>query len=185
MKTSVYNIFGDYQQEEEWLNEMAAKGWHLTHANIPKYTFEEGLPGEYIHRITLTSHSSRHPDTINYIRFMEEAGAQHVASNWQWVYFRRKADLGEFTILTDTSSLVQHYKRVRNILFWTGLTGIIGAATQIPFIVWALFMQNSMWGMANIVSAAICIFSTYCLWKPARKYSAKVKDLKFQQEIFE
>ena len=185
MKTKMVNFFNDYEKEENWLNSMAAKGWHLTHTDSPSYTFEEGLPGEYIYRTALLDHMPNHPDTIDYIRLMEETGAEHVGSIWRWAYFRKKASDGEFEIYTDIESRINHYKRVERLLFWYVVPNFISLVLQLPiaglvfaFGHTAILPLNAFVASANI--AALCI--TFAPWK---KFSEKAKELEREREVYE
>jgi len=185
MRTEVYRLFADNDKEEQWLNEMAAKGWNLIASGVPAYTFEEGTPGEYAFRIILLKHKVNHPESISTIRFIEETGAEHVGSNWKWVYFRKKTGDGAFDIYTDTASLIQHYKRMANLLCLVGIVALLAAMSQIPFMVWSFFIRNSPWGIANLISAGINIFCLCWLYRPWARYRAKVKELEFEQDNFE
>lgn len=115
MKHIVRKLFMDYEKEEDYLNEMAAKGLALVDYTFGRYVFEETEKGEYIYRIELLENPVRHPESQNYIRFMEETGIEFVASIYRWVYFRRKAAEGAFDIYTDTDSKLRHYKRIRSL----------------------------------------------------------------------
>ena len=54
MVSNVYKIiFADMEKEEEWLNEMAQKGFNFMDNFIMRYTFSEGTPNEYIYRIEM------------------------------------------------------------------------------------------------------------------------------------
>lgn len=92
MKKTIHKIFmaWRFEDEERWLNGMAAKGLNLTEVGVMKYVFEEGIPGEYQYRVELLENLPTEPESENYIRFMEEMGAEYVASINRWVYFRKK-----------------------------------------------------------------------------------------------
>jgi hypothetical protein len=185
MKTTVDKFFNDYEKEENWINSMAAKGWNLTNASPPTYTYEEGIPGEYIYRIALLEHGKTHPDTIEHIRFLEETGAEHVSSVYNWVYFRRKSTEGPFEIYTDALSQIQHYKRMINLLGGVVIGMLIGAATQIPFIIWILFIRNSLWGLANVFTAALLVTFASWVYRPWMRFRKRAKELQQEREIFE
>ena len=187
MKTNVTKWFFDFEKEEEWLNNMAAKGWNLAASHAPKYTFEEGPPGEYIYRLTLLEHGSSHPETISYIRFMEETGAEHVSTlSNGWIYFRKKAaDNGDFEIFTDTDSRIRHYKRMARVMGWASIGCLLLMTTQIPFALWAFIERGSVWGLANVMSGVFCAFMAYLAYRPWARFTAKAKQLKQEQEVFE
>ena len=60
MRHSIMKLFMDYEKEEKWLNDMSAKGLQLVHYSFPRYTFEEGEPGEYTYRIQLLENIPSH-----------------------------------------------------------------------------------------------------------------------------
>jgi hypothetical protein len=114
MRFTKYKVFfaWDFEKEEKWLNEMSAKGMQLVSAGIFKYVFEEGNPGEYIYRIELLDQLPTHPESMTYIRFMEDTGAEHITSIVRWVYFRKKTDRQAFDLFSDIDSRINHLKKV-------------------------------------------------------------------------
>lgn len=114
MRHFVYRWFsiGAYEREEKWLNEMSSKGMQLVYTNGFRYVFEEGTPGEYVYRLELLDHLPYSAESIAYIRFLEEAGIEHVASFMRWVYLRKKASDGPFDIYSDIDSRMKHNRRI-------------------------------------------------------------------------
>jgi hypothetical protein len=102
----------DFEKEEKWLNEMSAKGMQLVSVGLFKYVFEEGTPGEYVYRIELLDEWPTHPESMSYIHFMEDTGAEHIASLMRWVYFRKKAGMQPFDLFSDIDSRINHMKKV-------------------------------------------------------------------------
>ena len=70
----------DFDKEEKWLNEMAAKGLCLVSVGFCKYEFEDCLPGEYKICLQLLKKCPRNPEMQKYMEFMEETGAEHVGT---------------------------------------------------------------------------------------------------------
>jgi len=125
----VWKAFFNFENEEKWLNDMAAKGLNLVKYSFVRYTFEEGTPGEYIYRIELLENLPSHPDSMKYIDFMKEAGIECVDTYFRWVYFRKKSSEGPFDLYSDYASRIKHYKRVAT------LAGILAAANLCSAIV--------------------------------------------------
>ncbi len=117
MKHVIYKAFtiGAYEKEEKWLNEMSAKGMLLTDISPFRYVFEEGTPGKYIYRLELLEHLPSHPESIAYIKFLEETGIEYVGSCVRWIYLRRPASDGAFEIYSDIKSKLMHLKRITAI----------------------------------------------------------------------
>lgn len=116
MRHIIHKAFWDYEKEEKWLNEMAAKGFSLISYTWFKYTFEETEKGEYVYRIEMLENMPSHAESQKYIDFLEETGVQYVTSYLRWVYFRKKASDGPFNLYSDIDSRIKHYQTV--FRFW-------------------------------------------------------------------
>ncbi len=137
MKHIVWKAYWDFEKEEKWLNEMAAKGMALSDYSWCRYVFTEAPDNEYTYRIQLLRHKPDHPESIAYIRFMEESGVEFVASYWYWIFLRKKSSDGSFDIFSDIDSRIDHYKRISIFLGSIGalnlfvfLMGIVNLAVQ-------------------------------------------------------
>ncbi|MCL1981543.1 MAG: DUF2812 domain-containing protein, partial [Clostridiales bacterium] len=98
MKKTIWKLFVDFEKEEEWLNEMSAKGLAFTDYFFGRYTFADSAPSEYVYRIELLENRKGHPESQKYLNFMAENGADCVSTWYRWVYFRKKAASGSFDI---------------------------------------------------------------------------------------
>lgn len=130
MNHVVRKYFADFEKEEQWLNEMSAKGLALVEYSWARYVFEESAPGEYIYRLELLEEDPKKAKSAEYLQFMEETGAERVPAgkkpsgksvyvNPRWVIFRRKSAEGAFTIYSDTDSKIKHYQRIYRL--WISL----------------------------------------------------------------
>lgn len=156
MKYIVWKAFFDYEKEEKYLNEMSAKGLALTDYTWCRYVFQDAPNGEYIYRIELLENPVNHPESQNYIKFMEETGIEFVASYNRWVYFRRKAADGAFDIYSDIDSKIKHYKRIRMLFLFvtmlnlaTGLLNFIHGIVEtsmgtLPINIYIAFLPLTM-----------------------------------------
>lgn len=117
MRHTIHKCFWawDFEKEEKWLNEMSAKGLQLVAVGFCKYVFEEGTRGEYAYRLELLKELPSHPESVSYIRFLEETGIEYIGSLLRWAYFRKKAADGEFEIYSDIDSKIKHYKRIMTL----------------------------------------------------------------------
>ena len=114
MRQTIHKIFlvWDFDKEEKWLNEMAAKGLSLVSVGFCKYEFEDSLPGEYKICLQLLDKMPHHPESKKYIEFLETTGAEHVGSFTRWVYFRKKATEGDFELFSDNDSRLKYLSSV-------------------------------------------------------------------------
>ncbi|MDR1542692.1 MAG: DUF2812 domain-containing protein [Clostridiales bacterium] len=88
MRGKLWKAFWDFEKEEAWLNDMAAKGIAMTDYSICRYTFEECEPGEYEYRIELLEKSPKSHESVAYLRFLKESGIEAIAFYNSWAYFR-------------------------------------------------------------------------------------------------
>ncbi|MBQ7875347.1 MAG: DUF2812 domain-containing protein [Oscillospiraceae bacterium] len=167
----------EFEKEEKWLNEMAAKGLALVDYSFCRYSFEECEPGEYSFKIQLLEHRPNHPESEQYIRFMEETGAEQVASYMNWVYFRKKNDGIPFELFSDFESQIRHLILVEKLLTplaW--LNVCIGCGNIINFMVNA---PSFSWvPLINLACAALLFFGVWNIRK-------KIKVLKKEHAIRE
>ncbi len=126
MNKTVYKKYRycNFVKEELWLNKMASQGWVLTYVGFFSYHFEKTEPNEYIVRLQYLEKSCEHPDSLKYIMFIKEMGANYIyysKDNTTKVYFSKKANDGEFNLISDSKSLIKVYEN--SIL--TSLAGLI------------------------------------------------------------
>ena len=100
----------EFEKEERWLNQMAMEGWALVSVGYSKYIFERCQPGDYIIRLEM------HNADTEYISFMNELGAEYLGNIFKWIYFRRKAEFGEFDVFSDIDSKIRHIDGISKFL---------------------------------------------------------------------
>lgn len=155
MKHVVYKLFWawDFEQEEKWLNEMAAKGLLLTDVGVCRYVFQEGAPGEYQYHLEWLQHFPSHPESRAYIQFVEETGAEHVGSFKKWVYFRKKAAEGAFSLFSDLDSRITHFRRITRLIGFLSL-GLLAYAGS---------LASHCWRLGYVPEQYMCIFGVYAV----------------------
>jgi len=124
-RKKVHKIFWvwEYEKEEQWLNQMAAAGWVLDKIGFCTYYFAPCKPGEYIVRLEM------HKSDEDYLSFMRELGAVYIGRMAQWIYFRRKAELGDFGLVYDLDAKLRHLEKVGRVLAIVGAMNLcIGLA---------------------------------------------------------
>lgn len=167
----------DFDKEEKWLNEMAAKGLCLVSVGFCKYEFEDCIPGEYRICLQLLEKSPRNPEMQKYIEFMEETGAEHVGSFTRWVYFRKKASEGNFILFSDNASRVKYLSSILSfIALIVGLNLYIGLYNI--FVVFFLQSPFNYIGLLNLAVALLGLPGTIKLWKKRNR-------MKKESQLFE
>lgn len=125
----------EFEEEESWLNEMAAKGKTLAAYGFGWYDFEDTQPGEYTVRMEMLPHWPNHPESQQYIRFVEETGAEHIGNMKNWVCFRKKKADGAFDLFSDRESRLKYVKRFIPLLTICSLVMLVAI---IPNLIIAL-----------------------------------------------
>lgn len=168
----------NWEKEEAWLNEMAAKGLCLVNVGFCRFDFVETLPGEYQIRMEMLENMPSNPESQQYLGFLEEMGAEHVGSFNKVVYLRKKTAEGPFELFSDLSSKIKHLTRIITLLF---LLGGVNAYNGIWNIY--LFFINSI--TLNLVAGILCILFSLFLLNGARKLCKQRSRLKKEQTVFD
>jgi Protein of unknown function (DUF2812). len=176
MDKIIWKLYSDYEKEERWLNAMSAKGLAFTDYVFCRYKFVDCKPGEYTYRIELLENLPSHPESRQYIQFMEDNGVE-VISNWtRWVYFRKKTDSVPFNIFSDIDSRITHYKRIGQLYLILGLSQLTIGISQ--------FSSNFEFSYKILIPALIFSVSAILLlgWNSIRK---KIKRLNQERQLRE
>lgn len=128
-KVIKYKIFFDYEKEENWINEMAQKGFDLVAYSVGKYTFEEGEPGRYLYRYEyLPEENRKNPE--EYGAVLQKNGIEIIQSDSGWLVLRKKTSQGPFAALSDQKRQIRRYQTWMRTLNTCALICIvIGIAT--------------------------------------------------------
>ncbi len=170
----VRRFFIDFEAEEAWLNQMAAKGLHLAQYAFPTYFFEQGQPGEYTYRLELLEHMPSHPESQVYIEFLEDTGVECVATHFRWAFFRKPTSEGPFQLFTDAALKIQHYKRL------IALFAIIGGANLLIGL-FNLGHQPGPYRWISLLNIGLAAFIGYF----GLRYGSRLQSLRKQQQITE
>ena len=160
MKKIIRKAYSNPDKEQQWLNELAAKGLSLSDYSWCRYVFEETEPGKYIYQIELLKNKPGNPESELYLHFLEDAGVEIVAIYMRWVFLRKKAADGPFAIYSDCESKIQYLNRLKN--FWTGLlvlefsAGLFNLGISILYLLNAGLMAESPFPWVNFLGGLLC-----------------------------
>lgn len=180
MRYTVHKVYfvWQYEKEEKWINEMAAKGLNLVSVGFCRYEFEEGTPGEYNYHLEYLKKLPSNPESISYIHFLEDTGVEHVGTFKKWAYFRKKASEGEFDLYSDIDSQLNHLKRIYKLLLFL-------LPLEILAILFNLYPSISFHSIINIICAVVLSLLTLFLLLGLMNISSKIKSLKRKRIISE
>jgi hypothetical protein len=112
-----------------------------------------------------------------YIEFLEDTGVEHVGSFTRWVYFRKKASEGDFTLFSDNTSRVKYLSSILSfIALIVGLNLYIGLYNI--FVVFFLHSPFNYIGLLNLAIALFGLPGTIKLWKKRNR-------MKRESQLFE
>jgi len=159
----------EFEKEEKWLNDMAAEGWVLCDVGFCRYEFEKSEPGEYTVRLELMEHTPQSPEGQDYIRFLEETGAEYVGNYMRWACFRKKSSEGSFDLYSDLNSRVAHLRRIQYMLLPVAAANVcIALAT----------MSHNKLGLINLGCALLLFYA-------ARRLEKMKKRMQKESSLFE
>lgn len=118
MRTIIHKWFWawEFDEEEQWLNDMAKLGKVLVSVRYVAYEFEDSAPGEYVIRLEMLENAPCSDAARQYISFVEETGAEYVGKMVRWVYFRKKTADGPFELHGDNATRRKHLQRILRLL---------------------------------------------------------------------
>lgn len=180
MRTTIRKWFWawEFDQEEKWLNDMAAKGKALVSARYLTYEFEDSEPGEYAIRLEMLENLPSSVEGQQYIEFVESTGAEYVGKVMKWVYFRKKRELGEFELHGDNATRLKHVKGIQRLL-----TPLLALNTGVGLYNLCIGMA---WNSAlNIACGCASAVVTVLICLGLAKLNEKKQQLEKESQLFE
>ena len=168
----------EFDKEEQWLNDMAAKGKALVSARYITYEFEDSAPGEYAIRLEMLENSPTSHEGRQYIEFVESTGAEFVGRVMKWVYFRKKAADGEFELHGDNATRIRHLKGIVHLLL---PLAIVNAGMGL----YNLCIGIGLNSWVNVLCAGLSAAVTALLCVGMKKLNEKKKRLERDAQLFE
>ena len=177
-----YNI-AEYEQEEQWINEMAKEGWQLTAIGLCRYIFRRGTPGEYIYKLDVVERTASDEVKESYFNFLTECGIRVVGEFKDWIYLQKKAADGPFDMKDDTYAKLRTVNKVYSFAVRTlcKLLKIFAAVVIICSLGQMLssnYAIQELFGGIMLGSSTSAIVVLAILWVPIlRKLRRKVNQL--------
>lgn len=178
--TTVRKLYWNFEKEERWLNEMAAKGQALLHYSWGTYRFEQSRPAEWTYRIELLPDVASKPASQEYLAFMADTGAQAVATFQRWVYFRKLSVDGPFEVFSDLDSRIAHYKRVLTLFM-----SLFAALLPITIVNITNISRGDLALAFALPLLAILIGVEALLGTQSLRVTGKVRELEVRKRLFE
>ncbi|MDR2977511.1 MAG: DUF2812 domain-containing protein [Streptococcaceae bacterium] len=110
-----FRLFVDFDKEENYLNQMARKGWELQHYSwFGFYTFKKGAAAEKYYRIDYRTFKNRQKYN-DYVNFLDEAGWKQVSGSYHSGYRFFLPKTGQTEDLELFSDEASRKLRVKNL----------------------------------------------------------------------
>ena len=179
MRSSVRKWFWawDFQKEEQWLQQMAAKGLALVAVGFARYEFEDTEPGEYDVCLQLLEQREKHPESIKYLEFLEQMGAEHVGTYGRWIFVRKKRAEGGLQLFSDYGSRIKQLSRIIGLIAPVSAANILIGISNVSLLFTLPSAANAV-GIINLLLGLLGCFGWYKLGKMK-------KALQEQAQIFE
>ncbi|WDM23225.1 DUF2812 domain-containing protein [Paenibacillus polymyxa] len=111
-----YKFFTNFDEEENWLNDMARQGYRFTKKTSFGYKFEPDKPANVTIKIDHRTFKKR-ADFEDYSALFEDSGWEHIdgtkSSGYQ--YFKKVDNQGNEEIFSDVDSNASRYKRLSDM----------------------------------------------------------------------
>ncbi|MBQ6862553.1 MAG: DUF2812 domain-containing protein [Alistipes sp.] len=107
-----FYTIAEYEQEEQWINEMAKEGWNLTAVGLCRYIFRRGTPGEYIYKLDMVERTASDEVRESYFNFLTECNIRVVGELKDWLFLQKKAAEGPFDMKDDTYAKLRHINKI-------------------------------------------------------------------------
>lgn len=177
-----YNI-GEYDKEEQWINEMAKEGWNLTAVGFCRYIFRRGTPGEYIYKLDVVERTASDEVKESYFNFLSECNIRIVGEFKDWLYLQKKSTDGPFDMKDDTYAKLRTVNKVYSFAVRT-LCKLLTFFALIVIACSATSSLSSSYAIKNICegillgSATSAIIALAIIWVPLlHKLRRKVNKL--------
>lgn len=170
MKKTLHKMFWiwQFEEEREWLNQMAQQGWILYDVGFCTYKFEQGEKDKYQFALEILNGLSCNKKNKEYISFVEQTGAEYVGKLGGWVYFKKeKNENYDFDMYSDNISKAKYLKRLM-------ITPLILAVCNLEIGVTNCFLlnhhtPNNMIGIINFIVAGLCGYGFYKIYKKRKE----------------
>lgn len=146
----------DKDKEEEYLNEMSAKGYAMKHYFLGLYDFEECNPNEYTYRIDIINDMTLKERKELY-DLVRDSGGEHIQSWGFWAFFRKR---GKFELYSDRESQIHQYERIRIVFLALAFLETISAIQQWKRLDWANTASDRAFAMIFTALSTIFIYHT-------------------------
>ncbi|MEW9109263.1 MAG: DUF2812 domain-containing protein [Cytobacillus gottheilii] len=155
-----------FEEEQQYFEEMSSKGFHFVKYKFPFYHFHQGEPGDYQYQIDFQNLDESNKES--YLQLFKDDGWEFIVGYGgvygTWFYFRKPKSADEsLRIFTDTDSKVELYGKIRRN--WAFYFIFLFLVTMVPnFLLGDSFtsiLLYVMWLIIAVIYAKITLRLTF------------------------
>jgi len=174
MTTNVWKMFVSDENEERWLNRMAAQGKALIRYTWCHYRFEDSAPNKFAYRIELLPDSPNKPKGLEFLAFLKDSGIECVSTYMNWAYLRKPAADGPFELFTDNASKLAQRRRVATLYLTLALVLSAGCLTNLALVLYNSGSDSHLWivNLIAVIVSGVVAGLFWNLWVQVRRQCA-------------
>lgn len=161
-----FKLFIDMKKEEQYLKEMAEKGWGLVkYSAYNRYTFEKIHPESLSYRIDYQMFKKK-GDYTDYLTLFEDSGWKHISGSQSsgFHFFLPENDNNqELDIFSDSQSSRARYKRLYNqATIWLALMIVYFILLQPSFEnISSWYLAPTIWEYSGLQLVGMIVMQTF------------------------
>ncbi|MFS7004651.1 DUF2812 domain-containing protein [Carnobacterium maltaromaticum] len=161
-----FKLFIDMKKEEQYLKEMAEKGWGLVkYSAYNRYTFEKIHPESLSYRIDYQMFKKK-GDYTDYLTLFEDSGWKHISGNQSsgFHFFLPENDNNQdLDIFSDSQSSRARYKRLYNqATLWVALMIVYFILLQPSFEnISSWYLAPTIWEYSGLQLVGMIVMQTF------------------------
>ncbi|MFS7398401.1 DUF2812 domain-containing protein [Carnobacterium maltaromaticum] len=161
-----FKLFIDMKKEEQYLKEMAEKGWGLVkYSAYNRYTFEKIQPESLSYRIDYQMFKKK-GDYTDYLTLFEDSGWKHISGSQSsgFHFFLPENDNNqELDIFSDSQSSRERYKRLYNqATLWVALMIVYFILLQPSFEnISSWYLAPTIWEYSGLQLVGMIVMQTF------------------------
>lgn len=161
-----FKLFIDMKKEEQYLKEMAEKGWGLVkYSAYNRYTFEKIHPESLSYRIDYQMFKKK-GDYTDYLTLFEDSGWKHISGSQSsgFHFFLPENDNNQdLDIFSDSQSSRERYRRLYNqSLIWVALMIVYFILLQPSFEnISSWYLAPTIWEYSGLQLVGMIVMQTF------------------------
>ena len=161
-----FKLFIDMKKEEQYLKEMAEKGWGLVkYSAYNRYTFEKIHPESLSYRIDYQMFKKK-GDYTDYLTLFEDSGWKHISGSQSsgFHFFLPENDNNQdLDIFSDSQSSRERYKRLYNqATLWVALMIVYFILLQPSFEnISSWYLAQTIWEYSGLQLVGMIVMQTF------------------------